>query len=176
MQNNPLLSSATSIDLLSRDYLSFMGVAHEPSDEADSDAGAPIDVKSLLRKRFLSNLRGLVGRLTAAIEENADAACDQMRKRLMSEVGLLAKYHPELSCHDDTVVSLIIVRECTRHSSPDDAKNSFYTHHNEKKFIKLSTGSTSCPGDVGARDGERWHAVKKTEVNRVEIDPDTHVR
>ena len=132
LQNNPLLSSATSIDLLSRDYLSFMGVAHEPSDEADSDAGAPIDVKSLLRKRFLSNLRGLVGRLTAAIEENADAACDQMRKRLMSEVGLLAKYHPELSCHDDTVVSLIIVRECTRHSSPDDAKNSFYTHHNEK--------------------------------------------
>ena len=117
---------------LPRDYLSFMGVAHEPSDEADSDAGAPIDVKSLLRKRFLSNLRGLVGRLTAAIEENADAACDQMRKRLMSEVGLLAKYHPELSCHDDTVVSLIIVRECTRHSSPDDAKNSFYTHHNEK--------------------------------------------
>ena len=85
LQNNPLLSSATSIDLLSRDYLSFMGVAHEPSDEADSDAGAPIDVKSLLRKRFLSNLRGLVGRLTAAIEENADAACDQMGKRLMSE-------------------------------------------------------------------------------------------
>ena len=114
---------------LPRDYLSFMGVAHEPSD----DAGAPIDGKSLQRKRFLSKLRGLVGKLTAAIEENADAACDQMGKRLMSEVGLLAKYHPELSCHDDTVVSLIIVRECTRHSSPDDAKNSFYTHHNEKK-------------------------------------------
>ena len=27
-----------------------------------------------------------------------------------------------------------------------------------------------------AGDGERWHAVKKTVVNRVEIDPDTHVR
>ena len=25
-------------------------------------------------------------------------------------------------------------------------------------------------------DGERWHAVKKAVVNRVEIDPDTHVR
>ena len=181
MQNNPLLSSATSIDLLSRDYLSFMGVAHEPSDEADSDAGAPIDVKSLLRKRFLSNLRGLVGRLTAAIEENADAACDQMGKRLMSEVGLLAKYHPELSCHDDTVVSLIIVRECTRHSSPDDAKNSFYTHHNEKNSSNYQQAlppalevSERARTVVGV--GERWHAVKKTVVNRVEIDPDTHVR
>ena len=27
-----------------------------------------------------------------------------------------------------------------------------------------------------AGDGEKWHAVKKTVVNRVEIDPDTHVR
>ena len=27
-----------------------------------------------------------------------------------------------------------------------------------------------------AGDGERWHAVKKVVVNRVEIDPDTHVR
>ena len=78
-----------------------MDVVHEPSDEA----GALIDGNLLQRKRFLSKLRGLVGKLTAAIEENVNAACNQMGKRLKLEGGRFAlKYHPELSCHDDTVV------------------------------------------------------------------------
>ena len=68
-----------------RDYLSFMGVAHEPNEEADHEAGEDVE-KRQQRKKFLSKLRGLVGKLSTAIEESADAACDQMGKRLMAEV------------------------------------------------------------------------------------------
>ena len=75
---------------LPRDYLSFMGVAHEPSEEAEPEPDAKDVEKRQKRKKFLSKLRGLVGKLTTAIEENADAACDQMGKRLMAEVDLLS--------------------------------------------------------------------------------------
>ena len=71
-----------------RDYLSFMGVAHEPSAEGDPEAEAQDAGKRQQRKKFLSKLRGLVGKLTTAIEESADAACDQMGKRLMAEVDI----------------------------------------------------------------------------------------
>ena len=71
-----------------RDYLSFMGVAHEPSEEGDPEAEAQDAGKRQQRKKFLSKLRGLVGKLTTAIEESADAACDQMGKRLMAEVDI----------------------------------------------------------------------------------------
>ena len=73
-----------------RDYLSFMGVAHEPSEEADPEPDAKDVDKRRQRKKFLSKLRGLVGKLTTAIEESADGACDQMGKRLMAEVDMLA--------------------------------------------------------------------------------------
>ena len=64
-----------------------MGVAHEPNEEADHEADAKENVeKRQQRKKFLSKLRGLVGKLSTAIEESADAACDQMGKRLMAEV------------------------------------------------------------------------------------------
>merc|ERR1712210_73419 len=75
----------------------------------------------------LNSWTDLLGKLTTAIEENADAACDQMGKRLMAEVLPPA--------------------------------------------LELSERARTVAGD-----GERWHAVKKTVVNRVEIDPDTHVR
>ena len=75
--------------LMFRDHLSFMGVAHEPGEEADPEPDAKDVAKRQQRKKFLSKLRGLVGKLTTAIEENADAACDQMGKRLMAEVDLL---------------------------------------------------------------------------------------
>ena len=71
-----------------RDYLSFMGVEHEPSAEGDPEAEAQDAGKRQQRKKFLSKLRGLVGKLTTAIEESADAACDQMGKRLMAEVDI----------------------------------------------------------------------------------------
>ena len=64
-----------------------MGVAHEPGEEADPEPDAKDVAKRQQRKKFLSKLRGLVGKLTTAIEENADAACDQMGKRLMAEVN-----------------------------------------------------------------------------------------
>ena len=67
-----------------------MGVAHEPSEEGDPEPDAKDVEKRQKRKKFLSKLRGLVGKLTTAIEENADAACDQMGKRLMAEVDLLS--------------------------------------------------------------------------------------
>ena len=72
---------------LPRDYLSFMGVAHEPGEEADREDTKDVE-KRQQRKKFLSKLRGLVGKLTTAIEESADAACDQMGKRLMAEVNI----------------------------------------------------------------------------------------
>ena len=65
-----------------------MGVAHEPSEEGDPEAEAQDGGKQQQRKKFLSKLRGLVGKLTTAIEESADAACDQMGKRLMAEVDI----------------------------------------------------------------------------------------
>ena len=69
-----------------------MGVAHEPSEEGDPEAEAKDAGKRQQRKKFLSKLRGLVGKLTNAIEENADAACDQMGKRLMAEVDITSFY------------------------------------------------------------------------------------
>jgi len=111
---------------LPRDYLSYMGVAHEPGDEEEDS-----DVKDLekrrQRKKFHSKLQSLVGKLTKTVVESADAACDQMGKRLMNEVLPPA--------------------------------------------LELSERARTVAGD-----GEKWHAVKKTVVNRVEIDPDTHVR
>ena len=65
-----------------------MGVAHEPSEEGDPEAEAQDAGKQQQRKKFLSKLRGLVGKLTTAIEKSADAACDQMGKRLMAEVDI----------------------------------------------------------------------------------------
>merc|ERR1712004_56794 len=64
---------------------------------------------------------------TKTVVESADAACDQMGKRLMNEV--------------------------------------------QPPALELSERARTVAGD-----GEKWHAVKKTVVNRVEIDPDTHVR
>merc|ERR1719352_947052 len=105
-----------------------MGVAHEPSEEGDSEEAVAEDAgKRQQRKKFLLKLRSLVGKLTTAIGESADAACDQMGKRLMAEVLPPA--------------------------------------------LEVSERARTVAGD-----GERWHAVKKTVVNRVEIDPDTHVR
>jgi len=123
------VASADNTDFregLPRDYLSFMGVAHEPNEEADHEAEEDVE-KRQQRKKFLSKLRGLVGKLSTAIEESADAACDQMGKRLMAEALPPA--------------------------------------------LEVSERARTVAGD-----GERWHAVKKTVVNRVEIDPDTHVR
>merc|ERR1712212_609498 len=79
------------------------------------------------RKKFHSKLQSLVGKLTKTVVESADAACDQMGKRLMAEALPPA--------------------------------------------LEVSERARTVAGD-----GERWHAVKKTVVNRVEIDPDTHVR
>jgi len=97
---------------LPRNYLSYMGVAHE-------DSASP------QRTSFLNKLSSLLAKL--ANHAPTDAACDQMGKRLMSEV-----LPPALE--------------------PSERARTV------------------------AADGERWHASKKTVVNRVEIDPDTNVR
>ena len=89
-----------------------MGVAHE-------DSSAP------QRTSFLNKISSLLAKL--ANHAPTDAACDQMGKRLMSEV-----LPPALE--------------------PSERARTV------------------------AADGERWHANKKTVVNRVEIDPDTNVR
>ena len=64
-----------------------MGVAHEPGDE-EEDSDAKDLEKRRQRKKFQSKLQSLVGKLTKTVVESADAACDQMGKRLMNEVAL----------------------------------------------------------------------------------------
>jgi len=97
---------------LPRDYLSYMGVAHEDSQDPR-------------RKAFLSKVSSLFSQLSTCAP--VDAAADQMGKRLMAEV-----LPPALASGE-------VVRTV-------------------------------------AGGGERWHQAKQTVVNRVEIDPDTHVR
>jgi len=111
------LATAASEDVefregLPRDYLSYMGVAHE-------------DQEHPLRTAFLEKVARLMGKLINVAP--VDAACDQMGKKLMSEVLPPA----------------------------------------------LEEGERA---RTVAMDGEKWHAIKKTVVNRVEIDPDTNVR
>ena len=69
----------TDVHPLSRNYLSFMGVAHE-------DSAAP------QRASFLNKLSSLLAKL--GNHAPTDAACDQMGKRLMAEVVKCSGYWP----------------------------------------------------------------------------------
>jgi len=142
------LATAASEDVefregLPRDYLSYMGVAHE-------------DQESPHREAFLVKASGLLGKLIKAAP--LDAACDQMGKRLMSEVLPPAleqgervrtvaldgeKWHPtkktvvnRVEIDPDTNVRLVRATAC-RLVQEEEAVRLYYSTENTREFKEV---------------------------------------